>query len=42
VRRRRILQAAPLFEKYGEPEEVSRRFLACVARNLGGEFGSVA
>jgi hypothetical protein len=30
----------PVFEKYGEAEEVAKRFLERVARNLGGEFGS--
>jgi phage gpG-like protein len=29
----------PVFEKYGEPEEVSRRFIGRVARLLGGDFG---
>jgi hypothetical protein len=29
----------PVFEKYGDAEEVSKRFLDRVARNLGGEFG---
>lgn len=30
----------PVFEKYAEAEDVSRRFLERVARNLGGEFGT--
>jgi hypothetical protein len=32
---------APVFEKFAKPEDVSRRFLARVARNLGGDFGDV-
>ena len=30
----------PAFEKWGQPADVSRRFLDRVARNLGGDFGS--
>jgi phage gpG-like protein len=30
---------APVFETFGKPEDVSRRFLARVAENLGGDFG---
>lgn len=29
----------PVFEKWGQPEDVSRRFLDRVAQNLGGDFG---
>ena len=29
----------PVFEKYADPDQVSRRFLERVAKNLGGEFG---
>lgn len=29
----------PVFERYGDPEEISRRFLGRVARLLGGDFG---
>jgi hypothetical protein len=32
---------APVFEKFAKPEDVSRRFLARVAKNLGGDFGNV-
>jgi phage gpG-like protein len=32
---------APVFEKYAEPSQVSRRFLERVAKNLGGDFGTV-
>ena len=31
----------PVFEKYGAPEEVARRFVERVAKLLGGDFGSV-
>ncbi len=30
----------PVFEKYGEAEEVSKRFLQRVSQNLGGELGN--
>jgi len=30
----------PVFEKYGQPEEVARRFTERVATLLGGDFGS--
>lgn len=30
----------PVFEKYGNPEEVSRRFVERVATLLGGDFGT--
>ena len=30
---------APVFEKYAQPEQISRRFLERVAANLGGDFG---
>lgn len=29
----------PVFDKHGDPEEVSQRFLSRVARLLGGDFG---
>ncbi len=29
----------PVFHQYAQPEDVSRRFLARVAKNLGGDFG---
>jgi len=32
---------APVFEKYAKPEEVSRRFLTRVAKNLEGDFGDI-
>jgi phage gpG-like protein len=32
---------SPIFEKYAEPSQVSRRFLERVAKNLGGDFGTV-
>jgi hypothetical protein len=31
----------PVFEKYGQPEDVAQRFLARVAAMLGGDFGHV-
>jgi hypothetical protein len=30
---------APVFEAFGKPADVSRRFLDRVAQNLGGDFG---
>lgn len=32
---------APVFEKYGQPDEVSRRFWGRVAKLLGGDFGTL-
>jgi len=32
---------SPIFEKYAEPSQVSRRFLERVAKNLGGDLGTV-
>ena len=32
---------SPIFEKYAEPSQVSRRFLERVTKNLGGDFGTV-
>jgi hypothetical protein len=32
---------SPIFEKYAERSQVSRRFLERVAKNLGGDFGAV-
>jgi phage gpG-like protein len=32
---------APVFDKYAQPEQISRRFLERVAALLGGEFGRV-
>lgn len=29
----------PVFDQYAQPEDVSRRFLARVAKNLDGDFG---
>lgn len=31
----------PAFEKYGQPEDVSRRFLGRIAKLLGGDFGTL-
>jgi hypothetical protein len=33
---------APVFERYAQPDEVSRRFLDRVAKALGGDFGDVS
>ncbi len=32
---------APVFEKYAQPEQISRRFLERVAAQLGGDFGQI-
>src|SRR5262249_40801069 len=32
---------APVFEKYAQPEQISRRFLERVAAQLNGHFGSI-
>ena len=31
--------APPVFEKYGAPDEVAKRFMDRVAKLLGGDFG---
>jgi len=32
---------APVFERYAQPDQVSRRLLERVANNLGGDFGDI-
>jgi hypothetical protein len=32
---------APVFEKYAQPDQISRRFLERVAAQLNGDFGHV-